>query len=480
MSAVDRRRATTAVILATCGASLGGFMFGFDTAVVNGTVDAVEREFAIGPALLGTIVAAALFGAAVGAFTAGRVTNRLGRRTTMFLAGALFLATSVLSALAHTGTELAVWRLLGGVGVGTASVVGPLYIAEIAPAQLRGRLASAQQMSIVLGIFAALVCNASLVGAAGGADQVLGAGLPAWRWMFLVGAVPSLAYALAAVALPESPRYLVALGRDYAARRVLQRLHRIPEPQAEHDIAAIAAALNPPNPASPPDLANPASGGLSPERTMLRRLPRIIWIGMAIAALQALVGIDVIFYYSTSLWAQVGFGDEFSFWLSAFTSLVNVVATTVAIALIDRIGRRRLLLGGSIGMTGALTVMAVGLSQAHEVGDAVSFTDGWGVVTLLAANVFVVAFAVSWGPVVWVLLGEMFPTRLRAQGASLAACANWVAGILVNLTFPTLRELSVPGSYSLYACFAAASFALVFIALPETGNRPLEEITDNH
>ncbi|GAA2428301.1 sugar porter family MFS transporter [Actinomadura vinacea] len=441
-------------------------MFGYDTAVVNGTVDAMKSEFGIGNALVGTIVAAALFGAAVGAFSAGPIADRLGRRPLMMLAGLLFVTTSLLSGFAHTGTVLALWRFVGGLGVGIASVVGPLYIAEIAPARMRGRLASAQQMSIVLGIFAALVANAALVRAAGGADATLVSGLPAWRWMFLVAAAPSLLYVAAGLLLPESPRYLVTRDKESAAARVLERLHHITPAEAQHDVEAIRSALHKKRPAWSHLFAGPW------------RLKPIVWVGIAIAALQALVGIDVIFYYSTSLWAQAGFGEEMAFWLSAFTSLINVVATIVAITLIDRVGRRRLLLAGSVGMTVSLATMAVGFAQATSSGDTVAFVAPWGAITLIAANLFVASFAVTWGPVVWVLIGELFPNLMRARAASLAAAANWVAGIVVNLTFPTLRDLSLPGSYALYAAFALASIVVVATVLPETARRPLEDMNE--
>lgn len=457
---------TPLVVASTVGAALGGFMFGFDTAVVNGAVDALKAELGVGSALVGVIVASALLGAAVGAFSAGTIADRFGRRRLMMVAGTLFVTTSVLCAVAHDGPTLALWRFLGGVGVGMASVVAPLYIAEIAPARLRGRLATAQQMSIVLGIFAALVSNAFLVRAAGGADAELSLGLPAWRWMFLVAVVPSVAYVVAAVLLPESPRYLVMRGDRDGAARTLRRLHRVPEGDALLAVATIEGTLHEARPAWSHLFAGPG------------RLKPIVWLGIALAALQALVGIDVIFYYSTSLWAQVGFGEQQAFWLSALTSLVNVAATVVAIFLVDRVGRRRLLLVGSVGMTVALAVMATGFAQARQTADGVVFVDAWGVVTLVAANVFVVAFAVSWGPVVWILVGEMFPNLMRARAASLAAAANWAAGIAVNLTFPSLRDLSLPGSYALYAVFAAASFVLVLRALPETANRPLEEMRE--
>jgi len=202
----------------------------------------------------------------------------------------------------------------------------------------------------------------------------------------------------------------------------------------------------------------------------------IVWVGLGLAALQALVGIDVIFYYSTSLWHSVGFGESASFALSVVSSIVNVVVTVVAIFLIDRVGRRPLLLVGSAGMAFSLILVSIGFSQAAMRAGEPELRAPWGVITLVAANVFIVFFAVSWGPVVWVLLSEMFPNAIRGVALSAAAGVNWAAGVLVNLTFPTLREISLSMSYGLYAVFAVVSWLLVYYFVRETANKELEDM----
>jgi SP family sugar:H+ symporter-like MFS transporter len=347
-------------------------------------------------------------------------------------------------------------------------VIGPLYISEIAPAHIRGRLSSLQQMAIVLGIFAALLADSAIAAGLSGADALRFLGLPAWRWMFISGVVPSVIYGVLALLIPETPRYLVARGRLAEARDVFVRLLAVDRNEADSRVARIAETMSSETRPRLKDLRAPRTGLLP-----------IVWVGIGLAALQSLVGIDVIFYYSTSLWQSVGFGESASFGLSVFSSIVNVLATIVAIVLIDRIGRRRLLLIGSVGMFLSLVVVAIGFSSARTVDGSVELPGGWGVLTLIAANVFVIAFAISWGPVVWVLLGEMFPNRIRAAALSLGATANWVCEVILNLTFPTLRDISLPGSYAIYAVMALASWFLVYFGVRETKDRELEDMPED-
>ncbi|MFC9222351.1 sugar porter family MFS transporter [Streptomyces hygroscopicus] len=461
---LTRRVATMAV-----AAAIGGFLFGFDTAVINGAVNAIEGNFGLGSIGLGTIVAVTLLGATLGSFSAGRLADRIGRPRTMTVAGTVFLVAAIGSGLAQGRWDLAIWRLLTGYGVGFATVIGPLYISEIAPADVRGRLASLQQMAIVLGIFTALLSDSSIALALKGADAQTFLGLPAWRWMFIVGVVPALTYLVIALAVPESPRFLVARGRAAEARDVLRRLQDITEEEATTLTDRMAATLRTGRSARFQDL-------LDRRRVLLP----VVWVGIGLAALQALVGVDVIFYYSTSLWQSVGFEESSAFALSVLSSSVNVAATVVAILLIDRVGRRRLLLAGSTGMFASLVTVAVGFSTATIAADGEPTLSGvWGPVTLVGANVFVVAFAVSWGPAVWVLLGEMFPNRIRGVALSVCAAANWLAGVLLNFSFPSLRDLSLAGSYAVYAFMALLSWLLVFFFVGETKGRSLEDMQED-
>lgn len=453
------------VVVYAGAAALGGFLFGFETAVINGAVDAITHSFTLSTTTLGLVVAITLAGAALGAACCGWVADRWGRRFAMLIASVLFAAASVGCALVDSAAGLVGWRLAAGVAVGIASVVSPLYISEIAPAASRGRLASAQQMAIVLGIFAALLWGATIAGLLDGANADLALGMPAWRWMFLAGLLPAVLYAVVALAVPESPRYLVSAGRSAAAQRVLERKLGLHPDMARAQIGRIEQTVHADERPRLADVLDRRTGFLP-----------VVWVGIGIAACQALVGIDVIFYYSTSLWSSVGFEESAAFSLSVFTSLVNVVATIVAIVLIDRIGRRRLLITGSCGLTVSLLVVTLGFSQAAVRGDAVSLPQPWGTLTLIGTNAFVIFFAMTWGPVVWVLLGEMFPNRIRAAALSISAAANWVAGVAVNLSFPTLRDISLPMSYGLYAVFAVLSGVLVWRGVNETKGRELEDM----
>ncbi|WP_309103967.1 sugar porter family MFS transporter [Microbacterium sp.] len=461
----ERGRLTPAVTGFAVAAAVGGFLFGFDTAVINGAVTAIESNLGLDAVGLGVVVAVTLLGAALGALGAGWIADRIGRPRTMMMAGVVFFVAAIGCGMAHGVVDLAAWRLVTGIAVGFATVLGPLYISEIAPAHARGRLASMQQMAIVLGIFMALLSDSGIALALGGADAELFLGLPAWRWMFIAGVIPALIYLGLALVVPESPRHLVARGRVTAARQVLIRLQRVDPTEARILTDRIEETLQQNDAGRFRDLLDKRRGLLP-----------VVWTGIGVAALQALVGIDVIFYYSTSLWESVGFEESAAFGLSVLSSFINVAATIAAIVLIDRVGRRILLLAGSVGMFFSLILVSVGFSTARIADGSPQLEGAWGPVTLLGANLFVVAFAVSWGPVVWVLLGEMFPNHIRGVALSVCASANWLAGVALNFSFPSLRDISLPGSYALYAVMAALSFLIVYFGVRETNGRSLEEM----
>ena len=452
-------------------AAVGGFLFGFDTSVINGAVDSITSHFNLHSGVTGFVVAIALIGSAVGAWFAGGLADRWGRPKVMLVGAALFLISSIGSGLAFSVWDLGLWRFIGGLGIGVASVIGPTYISEVAPAALRGRLASLQQMAIVLGIFVALLSDAWLAGGSGGALGTKWFGLEAWRWMFLVGVVPSIVYGLLSLGIPESPRYLVARNKDEAASKVLQRVLGESPAQVKERIADIRQSIKREDKPSFRDLRGKRFGLLP-----------LVWVGILLAAFQQLVGINVIFYYSTSLWKSVGYGDSFSYTASVITSVTNVVVTVIAILLVDRIGRRVLLLTGSIGMFVTLGVMSLGFAQATVVRDSAGaltpqLSGFWGVSTLIAANLFVVFFGASWGPVMWVLLGEMFPNRIRAMAMAIATASNWIFNFLITVTFPPLRDFSLGFTYGMYAVFALISFFFVLAKIPETKGVELEDMS---
>ncbi|MCI2184901.1 sugar porter family MFS transporter [Bifidobacterium tibiigranuli] len=458
-------------------AALGGLLFGYDSAVINGAVSAIGEVWHIGAGALGFAVAAALIGAAIGAMTAGRVADRVGRLMVMKIAALLFILSAIGCVLASETTAglviFIVFRIIGGAGVGFASVIAPAYIAEVSPPQIRGRLGSLQQLAIVTGIFLSLLVDALLVHATstGQPDGMLWFGLEAWRWMFLVLAVPAIIYGALAFTIPESPRYLVAAHRIPEARKVLTLL--LGEKNLEITINRIQGSLAGETKPSWRDLKNSRTGKIYP----------IVWIGLIASMLQQFVGINVIFYYSNTLWMAVGFNTSSAFTISVITSIVNIATTIVAILLVDRIGRKLLLMIGSVGMTISLAVLAVCFGTAAMVPDATGqlapvLNGASGPIALVSANVFVIAFGMSWGPVIWVLLGEMFPNRIRGAALSLAAAGQWVANWIVTVTFPGLKDISLGLAYGIYTGFALISLLFVAKFLTETKGRTLEDMDD--
>ncbi|MCV7225195.1 sugar porter family MFS transporter [Mycolicibacterium komossense] len=452
----------TAIRIASV-AALGGLLFGYDSAVINGAVDSIQADFNIGNAELGFAVASALLGAAVGAMSAGRIADKIGRIAVMKIAAAFFLVSAIGTALSPNVELIVLFRIVGGIGVGVASVIAPAYIAETSPPSIRGRLGSLQQLAIVLGIFLSFVVNWVLQRIAGGPGKDLWLGMEAWRWMFLVMAIPALVYGSLAFTIPESPRYLVASHKIPEARKVLSTL--LGQKNLEITISRIRETLEREDKPSWKDLKKPTGG-----------IYGIVWVGLGLSVFQQFVGINVIFYYSNVLWQAVGFDADQSAIYTVITSVINVLTTLIAIALIDKIGRKPLLLVGSTGMAITLITMAVIFANATLGPDGKPSLPGTaGVIALIAANLFVVAFGMSWGPVVWVLLGEMFPNRIRAAALGLAAAGQWAANWLITVTFPGLRE-HLGLAYGFYGLCAILSGIFVWKWVMETKGVSLEDM----
>ena len=452
------------VVGISIAAAVGGFLFGFDTSVINGAVGALSDEFSLGAGLTGFAVSSALLGCAVGAWFAGGLANRFGRIPVMIIAAILFFVSAIGSGLAFGVWDLIIWRVVGGLGVGAASVIAPAYIAEVAPARFRGRLGSLQQLAIVLGIFAALLSNALIANTAGGAAESYWLGVAAWRWMFMIEAAPAAVYGVMALFLPESPRYLIGKGETDKASKVLYDFTG--ELDVNLKIEQIRHSLEREQKESLRDLIG-GRFGLQP----------IVWLGIALSLFQQLVGINVIFYYSTTLWQSVGFDESQALLTSTITSVMNIVATILAILLVDKVGRRIMLLVGSAGMTVSLGLMAFAFSFGQVTGgDTVSLDQPWSGLALVGANAFVMFFGTTWGPLVWVLLGEIFPNRIRASALAVAAAAQWGANWAVSATFPTLSEIGLSFAYGLYAAFALLSLLFVARWVPETKDRELEDM----
>ena len=464
-ASTTRRKANTYYVILIAGAAaLGGFLFGFDTAVVNGAVLALAKSFNTTSWVTGLAVSLALLGSAVGAFFAGQIADRYGRVKAMVVASVLFTISAIGSGFAFTIWDFIFWRLLGGIAIGTASMIAPAYIAECSPSHLRGRLGSLQQLAIVLGIFIALLSDYFIAVSAGSADSPFLFGITAWRWMFWTAVPPAIFYGMAALTIPESPRYLVAQGREPEAANVLTK---ILGGNVLEKIAEIRQTVLREREPKFSDLLGRSVGFLP-----------IVWIGIGLSVLQQFIGINVIFYYSSVLWRAVGFSEKNSLTITVFTGAVNIVTTLIAIAFVDKFGRKPLLILGSLGMTVTLGTMAVifGTAPLDATGSP-TLSGNAGMIALFAANLYVFCFGFSWGPVVWVLLGEMFNNKIRGAALSVAAAMQWIANFIISTTFPPiLQYFGLGTAYGVYTTAAAISLFFVLFFIKETKGMELEDM----
>ncbi|MEU2075723.1 sugar porter family MFS transporter [Streptomyces sp. NPDC013489] len=451
------------VIFITASAAMGGFLFGYDSSVINGAVEAIRDRYDIGSGTLAQVIAIALIGCAIGAATAGRIADRIGRIRCMQISAVLFAISAVGSALPFALWDLALWRVVGGFAIGMASVIGPAYIAEVAPAAYRGRLGSFQQAAIVIGIAISQLVNYGILQLADGDQRGEIGGLEAWQWMLGVMVVPAVLYGMLSFAIPESPRFLISVGRIDRAKEVLSEV----EGQGvdlDHRVAEIDRAMRSEHKSTFKDLLVTGS--------RFRLLP-IVWVGIGLSVFQQLVGINVAFYYSATLWQSVGIDPSSSFFYSFTTSIINIIGTVIAMVLVDRVGRKPLALVGSVGMAIALAFEAWAFSADLVDG---KLPETQGVVALVAAHVFVLFFALSWGVVVWVFLGEMFPNRIRAAALGVAASAQWIANWAITASFPSLADWNLSGTYIIYTVFAVLSIPFVLRYVKETKGKALEEM----
>lgn len=440
---------------------MGGFLFGYDSAVINGAVEAIRDRYDIGSGTLAQVIAIALIGCAIGAATAGRIADRIGRIRCMRIASVLFTVSAVGSALPFALWDLALWRIIGGFAIGMASVIGPAYIAEVSPAAYRGRLGSFQQAAIVIGIAISQLVNFGILQMADGKQRGTIGGLEAWQWMLGVMVVPALLYGLLSFAIPESPRFLISVGKKERAREILREVEG-KTVDLDARVLEIETAMHREHKSTFKDLLGSRFGFLP-----------IVWVGIGLSVFQQLVGINVAFYYSATLWQSVGIDPTDSFFWSFTTSIVNIIGTVIAMVLVDRIGRKPLALVSSAGMAIALAFEAWAFSADLVNG---KLPTAQGVVALIAAHVFVLFFALSWGVVVWVFLGEMFPNRIRAAALGVAASAQWIANWAITASFPSLADWNLSGTYIIYTCFAVLSIPFVLKFVKETKGKALEEM----
>ena len=446
-------------------ATIGGFMFGYDSGAINGTQEGLKSTFGLSEGALGLTVSALLPGCALGAFMAGRLADSAGRRMVMMLAAILFLFSALASGAAGTALILAIARFFAGAAVGAASVLSPAYISEVTPASIRGRLSSVQQVMIIGGLTGAFLANYFLAQAAGSSLGAFWLGYPAWRWMFWVQAAPALLFLLTLLVIPESPRFLVATGRMAEAEAVLTRLFGagVAATKAQEIRASLVSDHEP----KMSDLNDPATG----------KWRRIVWIGIGLAVFQQLVGINVVFYYGAVLWQAVGFSEADALKINILSGALSILSCLAAIGLIDKIGRKPLLLIGSIGMSATLGILTWCFSVGTFADGHLTLPEGVGTIALIAANVYVIFFNFSWGPVMWVMLGEMFPNQLRGSGLAVAGAAQWLANFAISFSFPWLAaNIGLPVTYGFYTACAFLSVIFVMRMVYETKGRELEDM----
>ncbi len=459
---------TPFIILISCIATIGGFLFGFDSGVINGTVDGLQEAFGSDAAGTGFAVASMLLGCALGAFFAGRLSDIFGRRTMLIVAAVFFIVSAWGSGIAGGTASFVFYRILGGLAVGAASVMAPAYISEVALARYRGRLTTVQQIAIITGLFIAFVSNYILADIAGSAGFELWLGFEAWRWMFWVELIPAGIFLVALLFIPESPRYLVVSGKKDVAMAVLTRLYG--EENARIKLQEIDDSLA-------QDHHRPRFADLIDKQS--RRVRPIVWVGIGLATFQQLVGINVVFYYGAVLWQAVGFSEGDALLINVISGALSIGAVILALVLIDRVGRKPLLWIGSVGMAVTLATATIAFSTAAFDADAdrVILSGNMGILALVAANAYVVFFNFSWGPVMWVMLGEMFPNQIRGSGLAVAGLFQWGSNFGITLTFPImLAAIGLAGAYGFYTFCAILSIFFVAKFVHETKGKELEEM----
>jgi SP family xylose:H+ symportor-like MFS transporter len=442
-------RLTGALVASTLIAALGGFLFGFDTAVISGTTEALQRAYGLGGFALGFTVASALIGTIVGSVAAGRPADRFGRRAALLAIAVLYFVSAIGCALAWDWASLLFFRLIGGIGVGGASVVSPMYVAEISPARLRGRLVAVTQLNIVLGILAAFFSNYWIAGFRLGEAE--------WRWMFGVEGLPAAAFFLLLFLTPQSPRWLVGRGRADEAAAVLARMGG-DAAAVEVEVREIRRSLDLEHHRLAESLFEPA-------------YRRPVLLAIAIAAFNQLSGINAVLYYAPAVFRMAGAGHDTALLQSVLVGGCNLVFTLLAMALIDRFGRRRLMIVGSIGYIVTLATAAWAFYRYGTAFDAFGSR-----VVLLSILGFIAAHAFGQGAVIWVFISEIFPNRVRARGQALGSFTHWFMAALITWTFPVIAEASGGHAFAFYAAMMVLQLLWVLKVMPETKGIPLEEI----
>jgi sugar porter (SP) family MFS transporter len=429
------------VARATVVAGLGGLLFGFDTVVVSGTTSALTELYHLTSGWLGFTVASALIGTVIGALFAGIPGQRLGRRDSLRVMAVLYLLSAIGCALAWSWPSLIVFRILSGLAIGGSSVLGPMYISELAPTRWRGRLVGFFQVNIVAGILLAYMSN-YLIGR-------LNLGTNEWRWQLGVAALPALFFFIALFGIPRSPRWLAMMGRSEEALRVLQL---IDDPDPQRRLARIQAEIDEERAAQATPLFKKAHA-------------RGIFVAITVGAFTQLAGINAILYYLNSIFELAGASSISSAQQSVAVGATNMIATLIAMTLIDRIGRKKLLLTGTVGLTLCLTAVGwIFHTHAHMK------------LLLPLLMAYIACFAISQGAVVWVYISEVFPTAVRAKGQALGSSSHWIFNAAISYAFPVMLRYSTPGTFWFFAAMMVLDLVLVTTLYPETSNISLEDM----
>lgn len=430
-------------------AALGGLLFGFDTAVISGTTDALTATYGLSANALGFTVASALIGTVLGSLIAGRPADRHGRKVVLFWIAALYLISAVGCGVAWDWWSLVFFRFIGGIGVGGASVVSPLYIAEISPAAVRGRLVALTQFNIVLGILLAFFSNYAIAS--------LHVGDAAWRWMLGIEAAPALLFLLLLIPIPESPRWLMARGRTAEARAVLEQVGS-DAGQIETELEDIRASL---------DLEHHSA-----HEPLFRRIyTRPILLAVAIAAFNQLSGINALMYYAPTIFKMAGAGESSAMLQTVGVGCINLLVTMGALLVIDHFGRRRLMLVGSIGY-----LVSLGTTAWAFYTYGTRFDHTGSMIVLGSLLLFIAAHAFGQGAVIWVFIGEVFPNRIRGRGQALGSSTHWVMAAVISWTFPIIAERSGGHIFAFYAVMMLGQLVWVLRVMPETKGISLEQI----
>lgn len=428
-------------------ASLGGLLFGFDTAVISGTEKALQELFHLSRFWHGFTVASALIGTVIGSLIASYPADRWGRRSTLIVIAILYFVSAVGSALAWDWYSLVFFRFIGGLGVGGSSVVAPMYIAEISPPQWRGRLVAVVQFNIVFGILLAFFSNYCIT--------LLNLGKLEWRWMLGVEALPAAAFWFLLYLTPQSPRWLVVHGHDDQAEGVFRRLGVLPE-EARQLVMEIRSGLE---------------GNLGDEPLFCRRYLPLVLLAVAIAAFNQLSGINAILYYAPRIFEMAGAGKHAAFLQSVVVGGTNLVFTLLAMSVIDRFGRKFLMLVGSIGYIVSLSTVA---GAFYVYGD--NFDTFGNTIVLISLMVFIAAHAFGQGAVIWVFISEVFPNTVRAKGQALGSFTHWFMCAAISWTFPVIAGASGGHAFAFYAVMMVLQLVWVIFVMPETKGIPLEEV----